>query len=278
MHSRCTLAALCCAALTSLPCPAHDLWLVPAEAVERGKPVVVRANVGMDFPNSEHAPDPAAFKRRLLIKPDGKEGTLKPAGKDGNSGLLEFTPEARGLYVLAVETQPRLITLPADKFNEYLVADGLPHIYRLRAKEKTLDQPGKERYSKYVKALVSAVKGDGGGWVELEPDRYKSPVVGMTLEIVPLRDPFGLKVGGALPVRVLFGGKALPDANVGWQHPGDGKSARGYVRTDARGEALVPVARPGLMTVRLTHMTRPKAADYEWESFWSTLTFRVPGK
>ena len=30
------------------------------------------------------------------------------------------------------------------------------------------------------------------------------------------------------------------------------------------------------MTVRLTHMTRPNAADYEWESFWTTLTFRVP--
>jgi hypothetical protein len=48
------------------------------------------------------------------------------------------------------------------------------------------------------------------------------------------------------------------------------------VRTDKRGEALVPVARTGLMTIRLTHMTRPKATDYEWESFWTTLTFRVP--
>ena len=47
-------------------------------------------------------------------------------------------------------------------------------------------------------------------------------------------------------------------------------------RTDAKGEALVPIARGGLMTLRLTHMTRPKAADYEWESFWATLTFRAP--
>jgi formylmethanofuran dehydrogenase subunit E len=30
------------------------------------------------------------------------------------------------------------------------------------------------------------------------------------------------------------------------------------------------------MSVRLTHMTRPKGEDYEWESFWTTLTFRVP--
>jgi hypothetical protein len=30
------------------------------------------------------------------------------------------------------------------------------------------------------------------------------------------------------------------------------------------------------MTLRLTHMTRPKTKDFEWESFWTTLTFRVP--
>jgi uncharacterized GH25 family protein len=258
---------VCLAVLGVAPAAAHDLWLVPGETAATGKPVVVRAHVGMDFPNSELAPDPAAFKR-LLVRPDGKDGTLRAAGKDGNSGLLEFVPESAGLYVVAVETQPRLITLAADRFNEYLVADGMPHIYRLRAKEKTLDQPGKERYSKYVKALVRVGEGGGG-----DPGR----VVGMALEIVPLRDPFTMKIGATLPVRVLYHGKPLAEANVGWQHPGDGETARGYVRTDDKGEALVPVARPGLMTVRLTHMTRPKAAEYEWESFWSTLTFRVPG-
>jgi hypothetical protein len=174
MHTRTLLAALACAALTALTARGHDLWLVPAEAVTVGKPVAVRANVGMDFPNSEHAPDPAVFQRRLLFKPDGNAGALKPAGKDGTSGLLEFVPEAAGVYVLAVETQPRLITLPADKFNEYLVADGMPHIYRLRAKEKTLDQPGKERYSKYVKALVKAGQGGGGTRVAWWGWRWRS--------------------------------------------------------------------------------------------------------
>jgi hypothetical protein len=159
------------------------------------------------------------------------------------------------------------LTLPAKEFNAYLVSDGLPHIYRLRAKERLLDQPGHERYSKYVKALVRVGTGGGGD---------SKRVLGLLLEIVPLRDPLAVKVGETLPVRVLFHGKPLPEANLGWQLPGDGETARGYVRTDARGEALVPIARGGLMTLRLTHMTRPKAAEYEWESFWATLTFRAP--
>jgi uncharacterized GH25 family protein len=268
MPRRLTCPAAFLVALSASLAAAHDLWLVPDASPAPGKPVRVLASVGMDFPRSEHAPDPAAFKRRLLILPDGSEGELKAAGKDGLSGVLEFTPPKAGVYVVAVQTQPRLITLPADKFNEYLVTDGMPHIYRLRAKEKTLDQPGRERYSKHVKALVQVGKGGGGD---------ASRVVGLQLEIVPLRDPFALKAGQTLPVRVIFQGKPLLEANLGWQLPGDGETARGYVRTDARGEALVPIARAGLMTLRLTHMTRPKAKEYEWESFWTTLTWRVPG-
>jgi uncharacterized GH25 family protein len=247
---------------------AHDLWLIPPEQATVGKPVSIQAHVGMDFPTSVHGPDPSQFKQRLLLLPDGSMGELKAAGIKDLSGLLQFTPSQAGIYIAAVETHPKLITLKAEAFNDYLIKDGMPHIYLLRAQEKTLDQPGRERYSKHVKTIVPV--GDGKG------DSCR--VVGLTLEIVPLRDPLKVKAGEGLPVRVLFQGKALPEANVGWQHPGDGEIARGYVRSDAKGEALVPVAKTGLMTIRLTHMTRPKAAEYEWESFWATLTFQVSSR
>src|SRR5262245_55833524 len=167
----CLLATL---AASSFSARAHDLWLIPADKIEVGKKCIVHANVGMDFPKSEHAPDVGKFKRRFVIDPDGKRRELAGAGKKGNSGLLEFTPAKPGIHILAVETQPRIITLDADAFNHYLVADGLPHIYRLRFKENTLDKPGVERYSKYVKTLVHI--GDGVG----DPGH----VLGMALEIV----------------------------------------------------------------------------------------------
>jgi uncharacterized GH25 family protein len=258
------ILVLASALLCAQEAPAHDLWLIGPEKAAAGQPVTILAHVGMDFPKSEHAPDPSQFKQRWLVLPDGSAGELKPAGTKDLSGLLHFTPAKPGTYIAAVETHPKLITLAAEAFNAYLISDGMPHIYLQRVQDKTLDQAGRERYSKHVKTIVAV---GGGG----DPCR----VVGLTLEIVPLRDPLKLKVGEALPVRVLLHGKPLPAANVGWQHPGDGAVARGYVRTDGKGEALVPVARAGLMTLRLTHMTRPRAADYEWESFWATLTFRV---
>jgi hypothetical protein len=219
----------------------------------------------MEFPMSEQAPRVAAFERRFVVAPDGQTAELQAAGTEGVSGLLGFTPRTSGVHIIAVETQPRLLTLSAAAFNHYLVSDGLPHIYQLRAREKTLDQEGKERYSKSPKALLKL--GEGG-----DPTR----VLGLPLEIVPQADPFKLKVGDTLRVRVLFQGKPLSDANLGWDLPGDGEAPSGTVRTNAQGEALIPIAQTGLMTIRLTHMTRPRTNEYEWESFWTTLTWRVP--
>lgn len=250
------------------PALAHDLWLLPPVSAQVKKPNVIKAAVGMEFPLSEFAHDTTRYRQRLLLGPDG-EGTLKPAGKDDQdkTGLLEFLADKPGIYQAAVTTQPKVLTLSAEAFNDYLVADGMPHIYRLRHKEKSLDQPAKERYSKSPKTLIQVGPGVGGGW-----DR----VLGLPLEIVPLSNPFNLTSGQTLPVRVLFQGKPLPDANLGWAMPGDGEAPRGAIRTNARGEALIPIAQPGLMSIRLTHMTRPKMAEYEWESFWTSLTFRIP--
>ncbi len=93
---------------------------------------------------------------------------------------------------------------------------------------------------------------------------------------MPQQNPFTRKVDDTLRVRVLFHGKPLRDANLGWQRPGDGNTPVGYVRSDVKGEALIPIAQTGLLTIRLTHMTRPKTPDFEWESFWTTLTVRIP--
>lgn len=245
----------------------HDLWLIPPETAKAGEKATVRAVSGTEFPKGDHSPDPAKFAKRRVVSPDGVESQADAGGTDDQSGLLSFAPAKPGVYVVAVETTPKILKLDAEAFNAYLVSDGLPHIYRLRSKEKSLDQPGVERYSKSPKALVRVGDGSGG-------DPCKA--VGLPLEIVPLSDPFAKRAGEALRVRVLFRSKPLAEANLGWDHPGDGEATAGTVRTDAKGEALVPLAKGGLMTVRLTHMTRPKDKEFEWESFWTTLTFRLP--
>lgn len=246
---------------------AHDLWLIPPDKPAAGKSTVIQASVGMDFPISVFAPDTERYPRKFVVQPDGKSLALKSAGKQELIAFLQFEPTLNGIHVVAVETTPKVLELSADSFNDYLVTDGLPHIFRLRSKEKTLDKPARERYRKSPKALVPIGDATIGDW---------SRSLGLPLEITPLQNPFLRKVGDTLRVRVDFQGKPLAQANLGWHRPGDGDTPGGTVRTNARGEALLPIAETGLMTIRLTHMTRPRTDDYEWESFWTTLTFRVP--
>ncbi len=119
------------------PCAsAHDLWLIPPEKALPEKAAVVLAHVGMDFPKSVLAPDTDRYPRKFVIQPDGKSIPLESAGKKDLSALLRFEPTTPGIYVVAVETTPKILELDADKFNEYLVTDGLPHIYRLRARRR----------------------------------------------------------------------------------------------------------------------------------------------
>ena len=251
------------------PVAAHDLWLIPPEKVDHQGPVKILAASGMAFPESEHAPDAAKFGARRVYNPAGKKSDAMVGAAEEKYGVLSFAPTGDGVYIVAVETTPKFIELDAEKFNAYLVSDGLSNIYALRAKEKSLDQPGKERYSKSPKALVGVGDGDGEAG---DPCR----AVGLPLEIVPVQSPFDRKVGDTLKVNVLFRGKPLAEANLGWAHPGDGESPAGTVRTNTKGEALIPIAKAGLIAIRLTHMTRPKDKDFEWESFWTTLTFRIP--
>ena len=246
---------------------AHDLWLIPPQNAEAKKTAIIEASVGMDFPISVFAPDTERYPKKFVVGPNGKSLSLKSAGKKDLISLLEFEPKQAGVHVIAVETTPKVLELDADKFNEYLVTDGLPHIFRLRAKEKTLNQSARERYQKSPKALLPVGNDTSAGWDQ---------VLGLPLEIVPLQNPFGRKPGDTLRVKVLYQKQPLAGANLGWHRPGDGDTPAGYVRADGKGEALIPIAQAGLMTIRLTHMTRPKTADYEWESFWTTLTFRIP--
>jgi uncharacterized GH25 family protein len=167
-----------------------------------------------------------------------------------------------------MERAPQLIKLDAAKFNAYLTEEGLDTI---RAQRRQLGEdklPGRERYSRYLKSLVRA-----GGHSD---DTWKR-ALGQRLEIVPLVDPFAVKKGGNLPLRVLFDGKPLAGAKVLAHRRAAGKTATQSATTSAKGEVTFKVNGTGTWLVRLVHMRRAiKDKDADWESFWGALTFGVP--
>lgn len=254
-------------ALLCLPVLAHDMWLVPSGDAQVGEPIEIEISVGMDFPTSLNAIDPERLTMRA-VGPDGEsvEVTLRAIADQART-MATFTPTVPGTWMLSSVTRPNRLDLEAAKFNDYLLHDGLPHVLAGRMDRGEMDRDATEQYSKYVKCPVPVGRAADAGAAQV--------VLGQELEIVPLANPLAVSVGETLAVRVLFQGRPLERANLCWDHPGNGEDFTGQTWTDRDGNALVPIGKSGLMTLRIVHMTRPMTDDYEWESFWASYTFQV---
>lgn len=248
----------------------HDTWVltIPGDGEQATMRLSVRT--GMDFPTSENSVA-AENLSGWLVLPNGTKRPLGPfearaAQKDSSCHLGEL---GEGVHVAVVDTKPRHIDMVAKKFNDYLLHDGLPHVLASRLDADELDRDATEQYRKCAKVVFAVGTGSAGN--------FDKPV-GQQLEIVPLDAPTLLHPRDTLRVRVLFAGRALERANLCWDLPGNGEDLAGCTWTDSAGEALVPIAREGWMTLRLVHMTRPQTTAHEWESFWASCSFEVRGQ
>jgi len=92
-------------------------------------------------------------------------------------------------------------------------------------------------------------------------------VTGQLIEIIPEKDPYGLKPGDSLPVRVLFRGSPAPNLQIeaAWAGPTARQSTLSDGRT-ADGAFTVPLAQAGKVASSHNQNERcsdPKAADWE---------------
>lgn len=247
---------------------AHDFWIEPATFLPPlDKPLEVRVFVGDGFAvEKERAFEKGATPRLELI---GKTKTnLLSDGKEGETPYLRATIAKSGHHWLVLERERKTLRLEAEKFNEYLAEEGLERILDQRRLAKEDQKPGRERYSRYLKCLLRA--GDKGD------DAWRQ-TCSCRLEIVPLADPYQLKPGDRLRVRVLFEGKPLPATQIVALHKTGEKVAKQTLKTNDAGEAEMKATSSGTWMLRLVHMRRcPDAAEGDWESFWASLTFAMP--
>ena len=248
---------------------AHDLWLVPPpDRIPVGEPVEINVAVGMDFPVSIYQAGPDRLTMRAFGPGGSKAEVSLRKVEDELLTVASFVPNKEGSWIVSAVSKPNKIDLEAAHFNEYLLHDGMPNVLAKRMEDNELDRAATERYSKFTKALLSVGGSIAGG--------AERRALGLKLEILLLQNPFALRVGDTLRVQVLFDGEPLNMASLSWDHPGNGEAFSGQTWSDEKGKALIPVAKTGLMNIRLIHMTRPQKEEYEWESFWAAFTFRIP--
>jgi len=112
----------------------------------------------------------------------------------------------------------------------------------------------------------------GGPVAQSQTDR----LLGLSLELVAERNPYLLKAGGILPVRILY--KNQPPSGVlvmalNQRHP----TARVAARSDKAGRVQLGLSQPGPWLIKAVHMIPATGtADRQWDSFWASLTCEVP--
>lgn len=257
--------------LLTIPALAHDTWVVPSSfRPAAGEPVRLRLVTSEEFPHGESAVRPQRIARFTIRTVEGTAnvGGYRVEGLDLVAEVRAPRPERA---VIVAETHPFAFVLEPEIFNRYLTEEALTGVIEARARRGESNAPGRERYAKIAKAVLcdDDRAGNAGEFFARAEDLW--------LEIIPLANPCGLRVGDRFPVEVRFLGKPLPGVKLAAGY--EGVTGHGYPvweTTDVHGRATVVLDRPGPWFVRTLHMV-PAEGDQEadWRSAFSTLTFEV---
>lgn len=218
------VAAAILGAVFTTPAAAHDVWL---ESEAGTSPRIV---VAYGHPGDRSLPDKARLYTLDLVS------GAQPASLLGDLSARQ-------------EGAPVLVSTPISHKGGAVVVARFDNGFWAQTPYGTkntnrLNAPDAQRSmwsQKFAKVLVA---GDGADFTK---------PVGQRLEIVPLSDPFKLKAGEALRVRVMFEGKPLNGADVG---VGDGQSKEespSKVKTDAEGVVSIALKAQGLSVLVVSH-------------------------
>lgn len=266
--SRSLLRAAClCVALTS-SASAHDFWIQPSTfRPDAGTRVAIELRVGEQFKGEPVARNPERIER-FVVRP-AASAELSISGIDGRSPAGYWRAAGEGVAWIAYHSRPSRLELAPAKFESYLEHEGLERVIEMRKVRGETDRPGREQYSRCAKSLVRV---GGAGASDASAVSTK---IGLPLELFPERDPYALKIGDELSVRLTYLDRPLEGALVGCMVESD-PAGEVRLRSDAEGRVRFKLATSGVWLVRAVHMARaPADSDADWESLWASLTFDV---
>ncbi len=246
---------------------AHDFWIEPSSfRPEVGSTVGVRLMIGQGFQGEPLPRNPALITRFVLVSAGGEtEIGGRPA--DDPAGLVRV--DAPGLQIVGYRSRNSFVALEAAKFEDYLREEGLEAIVAERARRGDSQKGSRELFSRCAKALLFAGPGKPGG-----EDRD----LGFTLELRAEKNPYGLRAGSELPVRLTYEGKPLAGALVTAMAKNRGDAPEKLAqRTDKDGRVRLRLPREGAWLIKAVHMVAaPADSGADWQSLWASLTFEMP--
>ena len=269
---------------------AQEFWLQPSSfRVAVGALVPVRLLVGTGLAG-ETWPRPTRRTLRFVrLGPTPLDSTdLRPALR-ADSVAPTFSCATPGTHVVVLTSAPAFTELPPDKFTAYLREQGHDAALLYRQQQgQTSTKIGREAYRRCAKALVLATTRLHAP--AMPADTGYRRVVGLPLEFVPEQNPYFLRTGAALTVRVLRKGQPAPgvlvqvwDASPPATRPATGQPLPAPVHftthANKSGRVLLrlPGAGPYLLAAACMEPAAPTLTSRaDWLSTWATLTFEGP--
>ncbi|HEY2325168.1 MAG TPA: DUF4198 domain-containing protein, partial [Thermoanaerobaculia bacterium] len=232
---------------------AHDFWIEPSTfRPVTGAVVTTTLLVGQQFAGDPVARDSSQIDR-FVVRDAGGERFV--GGFEGHNPAGIVRMENGTAAVVGYRSKPAFLSMPPEKFEQYLRDEGLDTVLAARTQRGESKQPSREIYSRCAKTLLG-VRGD-----------FSRPF-GFRLELTPES-----LAANRVVVRLDYESHPLANALVIAMHRDD-PSLRIRVRSDAHGRAAFSLPKPGVWLIKSVHMidARPSSGA-EWESLWASLTF-----
>jgi nickel transport protein len=163
---------------------------------------------------------------------------------------------------VAPKGTPAILTMLYDSGYWVKTTDGYKNIGKREAQSMQLSIVLAEKSRKDAKAILT-------------PCETFSKPLGLFLEIVPEKDPFALKPGEQLPLKVLLEGKPVEGMAVALGAT-DHSQSKNLPKTDKDGKASITITDKGLQLITTKH-TGPVIGDPDADTLvaCSSLTFMV---
>ena len=247
---------------------AHDLFLKLEDFFLLPKSKATVRVLNGSFKISEGAVKLERLRDISLVTPNNElEHPQLPSWRQDAStttSLFDLETTQEGNYVIGISTKFKDIELKADKFNEYLVHDGIPDTLEERKKSGELNKDVKEKYSKHVKAIFQVGS--------KQTDNFKKSL-NYPVEIIPQQNPYLLKAGQEIEVLCLQEEKPIANQFIlaGCENLNKEISAR----TNSSGIATIPLSTNGKWYIKFIYMSPSQEPGFNYESKWATLTFAI---
>ncbi|MCU0418177.1 MAG: DUF4198 domain-containing protein [Cyclobacteriaceae bacterium] len=260
---------LFCMAVVAVVCAtaqAHEFWLQPQKYLFAvGETAVIDFKVGENFTGEDWD-----MKRHKVEQLSLHKGTasldLLPTVHATAGKNVAYPFAQAGTHQFFLKSNAAFIELEGEKFNAYLKEDGIDEIVELRTQRNESATPAREFYTRYAKLLVQV--GDG-------TTPHVTRPLGALHEIVPQQNPYALKTGDYLTVKVFYAGKARPHALVKVWTKRNRTTFLQNLYTENDGTLTFPINSPGEWMVSSVKMVPSAKTGADYESAWASLVFAI---